>query len=130
MIKNNSGLVSEGAYQWALLEKTNYGENKPVKVNFMQWIKNIKNHDDPDAKIMIFESTLNKSADPILMVEWLDQKNKKTKVSFYPLKKKGYEEMKRENGIVLELFLMNGRIRYQEELSRGTAFPPTIVVAS
>lgn len=124
----NNGLFSEGAYQWALLESRKYRENNPCEIDLGQMFKSIESRQGQDVKISIFEPQLNKDAPPILMLEWIGKR--KEKISFYPLEKRGYEKMKEKSRELLEIFKMSGRIRYQEELDKGIALTPMIIVAS
>ncbi len=125
---NNNGLFAEGAYQWALQESQKYKKNPACVIDFSSMFDEIKQRINHDVRMSIFESEMNKNAPPIWMIEWIGRKVKK--LSFYPIDRESYEEDKKDEtkAILIEMMKMSGRIRYQEEINNGKAFPPTFLV--
>ena len=81
-----------------------------------------------DMKCCIFESEINPKSMPILMLQSIS--GGKYHVLFYPLDRERFDEDKadRMKSIVIELFKMNGRMCYHEEICRKNASPPMIMI--
>lgn len=125
-MKNNNGFFSMGAYQWALAEMQKYRRGEPCTIDMAATLKSIKSGGH-DVKISMFEHPLDKKADVILMLEWVGIH--KEKIDLYTIHQDHYTELKRDFSDCINIFKMNGRIRYQEELNAGRAQLPVIVLS-
>ena len=125
-MRSNNGFFSEGAYQWAESMLQLCKRNKPCILDIEGMLENLERRSGHDVKVCIFEPELDKDAYPILMIEWVEPKWRR--ISIYPIDKKHYSDLKSKYSGYVNLFKMNGRIRYCEECRIGRANLPTIVV--
>lgn len=122
---NNNALFAEGAYQWVLSQAKQYEMRSHCTLDMEATLRSIEKGGH-DVKISFFEPQADKAADVIVMLEWVDYK--KEKISFLSVVKENYAAVKRDYPDIVNLFKMNGRIRYMEELNAGNAAPPTFLV--
>ena len=129
-MKNNNAIFAQGAYNWALSEAQRYQfANEPCGIDMESTLNTIGNGTGHDVKISIFESpTDSENSEVILMLEWVQYK--KEKINIYPIKKDNYKNLKENYGDFVNLFKMNGRIRYMEEINAGHAMLPIFRIES
>lgn len=129
-MKKNNAIFAQGAYNWACSEAQHYGiELELCTVDLESTLRSISSNTGFDVKISIFESPIKpENEDVILMLEWVEIK--KEKINFYMIEKENYRTMKENYGAIIDIFKMNGRIRYMEELNAGRAVPPMFLIDS
>ena len=123
-MRNNNAIFAQGAYNWALSEAQRYKfSNEPCGIDMEATLNTIANGTGHDVKISIFESPTDpENAEVILMLEWVQYK--KEKINIYPIKKESYNHLKEHYKDFVNIFKMNGRIRYMEEINAGKAILP------
>lgn len=125
-MKENGLFFSEGAYQWAekFIEKAH---QKPVDLDFKETARLLREGDYFDQEMFLFESCEN-GKPPLMMLENVDDKKKKSIVLTFPLTTSSYETFKEEYFDLAQILLMHGRLAYRKEFALGRADLPRITI--
>ncbi len=126
-MKNNGLFFSEGAYQWAetLLEKA---PQSVVDVDYESMCRLLRQDDFYDQGITFYESYEDKN--PLMMIENINIKKRKSKVLVYPVSKESFENFKTAYPEIVQLLLMNGRNVFKKELAHGRASLPIFQISA